>query len=681
MHTIDWILFVTPVVLMLSLAIYTRQFVRGVADFLAAGRCAGRYLLCNAKGESASGVANTMGKFESIMLAGFTFAFWDQMSVPILLLVSVSGFVIYRYRETRSLTVSQFLEMRYSRSFRIFMGAMAFIAGVLNYGIFPAVSARFFIYFLGMPQVVHVGSLSVSTVVPVMAVLMSCSVTLLLFGGQVALLLTDCIEGVISHLVYMIVVVVIFMTVSWSEIVKVCTDLPKNHSMLNPFDAWDVSDFNVWYVIISLILTIYGTMAFQTSNGTYAAAKTPHESRMSGILGHWRGYARSVMLLIVTLGAVAFMKHPDFAAASKPAHEVLASVSGEQTQSQVTIPIALRFLLPVGVKGLFCGIMIMGLMANDVVHISTWSGIFIQDVVLPLCKNQPSPREHLRWLRCSVAGVAIFAFLFSAFYHPTQHIMIYMNVSAGVFMTGAGATIIGGLYWKRGTTGAAWASMITGATLTLTILFFNQWWSSIAPHLRAATGRHLPAKFPISGMPSLFYCSCVAAGVYVLWSVLTSRETFNLNHMLHRDGTAPSDHAVAPLAARRSILSRIFGFDEHFTRNDKWVTVLMMGWSLLIAAVNIGVCAWNAAIHPLSVNWWAGYWRIVGIGVPMIIAVVSLIWFTIGTAFDVRDFFHILRTKARDARDNGQVTRAEHESMHDEVVGSVREITSATASI
>src|SRR5436305_4162424 len=143
MQPIDWLLVALPLGAILALAIYTRRYVKSVADFLAGGRCAGRYLIANAFGESASGVANTLSKFEMYMVPGFTLAFWSALSLPVQLLVAVSGFVVYRYRQTRALTLAQFFEMRYSRRFRLFMGVLAFIAGILNYGIFPAVSARF----------------------------------------------------------------------------------------------------------------------------------------------------------------------------------------------------------------------------------------------------------------------------------------------------------------------------------------------------------------------------------------------------------------------------------------------------------------------------------------------------------------------------------------------------------
>ena len=49
------------------------------------------------------------------------------------------------------MTLAQFFEMRYSRSFRVFAGLVAFLSGIINYGIFPGVAARFFIALCGFP--------------------------------------------------------------------------------------------------------------------------------------------------------------------------------------------------------------------------------------------------------------------------------------------------------------------------------------------------------------------------------------------------------------------------------------------------------------------------------------------------------------------------------------------------
>src|SRR5829696_1465578 len=187
MRAIDWTIVAATLLLVIAFALYTRRFVRSVADFLAAGRCADRYLLANARGEADAGLANTMARLEIVLVSGFVLNFWEKVSVPILLLVGISGFVVYRFRETRAMTLAQFFEMRYSRRFRLFMGGLAFLSGILNYGIFPAISARFFVYFLDLPQAVSFAGAAIPTAALIMAGYLTCTVVIITIGGQVTL--------------------------------------------------------------------------------------------------------------------------------------------------------------------------------------------------------------------------------------------------------------------------------------------------------------------------------------------------------------------------------------------------------------------------------------------------------------------------------------------------------------
>src|SRR5436190_5811974 len=257
MKPIDWLLVCVSLTGVVGLAVYTNRFVKSVADFLAAGRCAGRYLIANARGESDSGLTNTMAKFEVILISGFVLNFWDLISIPLLLLVGISGFVVYRFRETRALTLAQFFEMRYSRRFRLFMGALAFGAGILNYGIFPAISSRFFIYFLDLPQTVSIGPLTMPTFSLVMFSYLSLTLLTVIIGGQVTLMVTDCVEGIFSHLVYLLIVVALLLAVGWSRIVQVMSSAPPGKSLINPFDASAVPDFNFSFAVMATILYIY----------------------------------------------------------------------------------------------------------------------------------------------------------------------------------------------------------------------------------------------------------------------------------------------------------------------------------------------------------------------------------------------------------------------------------------
>jgi SSS family solute:Na+ symporter len=663
MRPIDWFFVAATLALVVAFAVYTRRFVKSVADFLAAGRCAGRYLLANARGEADSGLANTMSKFEQIMVAGLVLNFWEKVQIPALLLVGIFGFVVYRYRETRALTLAQFLEMRYSRRFRLFMGLLAFVSGMLNYGIFPAISARFFIYFLHLPHVVHVGPVVISTFALLMATYLLITVFLVTIGGQVTLMVTDCVEGLLSHLIYIIVVVAVLFVVSWSQVVFVMSDRPAGHSMIDPFNAHDVEDFNFWYVAMYTLTLIYQTMALQNKQGFNAAARTPHESRMGYVLGNWRTYARLLMVLVLGICAITYLKHPDFASSASVINAEINTIQDKYIQKQMTVPVTLSYLLPVGIKGLFCAMMIMGLFAGDSGHMHSWGSIFVQDVILPLRKTPMTPRQHLWALRIAVLFVATFGFIFSLLFQQTQYIQMWWNLTSAVFVGGAGAAIIGGLYWKRGTTGAAWSAQIAGSICAVLgiLLTNNAAWAWIGPRL-SMLGIDAPPKFWFNGTQMGFFAACMAVITYIVVSLLTCRSPFDLDRMLHRGkyAVAPEDLKKKPLNLRERLrMKNILQFSSEFSFADKVASAGIFWFAIFLLLVNIVVTVWNLGFGEWPVRWWSHYWLIFSIALPFVVAVFTLIWFGIGGTRDIIAFFAALRTLQRDATDDGRVKDAD----------------------
>jgi len=142
MATLDWIILAVPFMIVLGVTLYSRRFVKGVADFLAAGRVAGRYVVCVAGAEASMGLITVIAIFEQYYKVGFAVGHWGGLVAPVALIITLTGFCIYRFRETRAMTMGQFFEIRYSRRFRIFTGSLQSLSGILNYGLFPAVGAR-----------------------------------------------------------------------------------------------------------------------------------------------------------------------------------------------------------------------------------------------------------------------------------------------------------------------------------------------------------------------------------------------------------------------------------------------------------------------------------------------------------------------------------------------------------
>ena len=152
MSWFDWLIVVVPIVFVYCVGIYCMRFVRGVADFLAAGRVCGRYVLCVGDVANALSIIGMVSYIEIHYRTGFALAFWSSIMTPLGIFMSLMGFFTYRFRETRALSLGQFLEMRYSRGVRIFASGLRSVAEMLANMIMPAIAARFFIYFWNLPS-------------------------------------------------------------------------------------------------------------------------------------------------------------------------------------------------------------------------------------------------------------------------------------------------------------------------------------------------------------------------------------------------------------------------------------------------------------------------------------------------------------------------------------------------
>ena len=641
MSLLDWILAALPLGIVLGVGLYCRKRVRSVADFISGGRMADRYLLAIAGGELQAGAVVFVALFEIIARSGFTLTWWGWISGPVGLVIGISGFVIYRFRETRALTLAQFFELRYSKSFRLCTGILGFFAGILNFGIIPAVGARCLAYFWGLPQDLILFSHAVPTYVLLMGLFLSITLFVGLSGGLVTIIVVNCLEGILGQIFYLLIIAALLLTFDWSQIAATLQARPPGQSLLNPFDSSGNRDFNVWYVLMSLVVGVYGTMAWQNASGYQSAAYTPHEARMGNILGRWREFGKLAMGVLLGVCALTFLNHPHFGEQAASVTAEVGRISDPKVQSQMLLPIAVSHLLPIGIKGVLCAIFLMGIFGGDATHLHSWGSIFVQDVLVPLRKRPFAPRHHLLALRLSMAGVALFAFLFGALYRQVDYVAMWWAVTTAIYVGGAGAAIIGGLYWKKGTTAGAWTGLFAGSILSVAGII----------------ARQLDGHFPLNGIQISFGTTLIAVFLYVGVSLLTSKEDFNMDRLLHRGAYAviPKQLGEAGLPPQRKVwLGRLIGLDENFTLGDKWIAGALFGWSFLLFSIFLIGTAWNY-LSPWPIAVWASFWQVVGIGFPILFAVATGIWFTWGGIVDLGRFFVRLKGQQVNALDDGTV--------------------------
>ncbi len=543
MNLTSWLIVLIPLLGVLGFAIYSTRFVRGIADYLAAGRVAGRYVLSVSDMETGLGVVILIAMLEQQYQCGLGLSFWSQLWVPVSMVMALTGYCIYRFRETRSLSLGQFLEMRYSRKFRIAAASLRTISEMMTNAIGPAVAARFFIYFLGFPHEISVFGWRMPTFALVLAVVIFLALVVIWCGGRVALLVTDCIQGLMSYPIFVIFTVFILTRISFvQEVAPLMLDRASGESFLNPFDLEKLRDFNLF----ALFVTILGNVLNRASwigNDTSGAARTPHEQKMAGIFGTWRNGFGLLMGLLLGISIFTFMNHANFSGEARQIRlELVDTISAEvvpdpavreelgrkaaaipeirhrigvdepmsrlrnpdaryldttyamlaDTENgnaifqkfrtlyyQMMLPVAMRTIFPPVLMGFFCLLMALLMLSTDDSRIFNASATIVQDIIMPLRGKPFDKAEHFRYLRGVTVGVCCFFFCVSLFMAQLDYIYMFTMIMTSLWLGGAGPIMIFGLYSRFGTTAGAWASLICGSGCSVAGLLLQRNWADV----------------------------------------------------------------------------------------------------------------------------------------------------------------------------------------------------------
>ncbi|MBE6372516.1 MAG: sodium:panthothenate symporter, partial [Lentisphaerae bacterium] len=732
MTWLDWCIVVMPLLIVLFIGLKSQKYVKSVADFLAAGRVAGRYVICVASGEANMGLVSLVAMWEMNYAVGYGIGFWGTITAPLALILGLTGYCTYRFRETRAMTMGQFLEMRYSRGFRIFAAILQSISGVINYAIFPAVGARCIMYFFDLPVYFYIGGWKFSTFGLLLLVFLSVAVWIITMGGQITIMVTDCVQGLLSYPFYAIIVVYIIWRFSWyGEIIPALMDRPPGKSMLNPYDVSQVRTFNLFYIFAGMFGSVFNRMSWSGAQGYNAAARNPHEQKMGAVLGTWRNGFSNMMYLLLGVAAFTFIHHLDFRPGADRVHQQLTIKTIQETAaekrfdtirpdviamaekgeitpkmkmilrktgkfdiskpvdpsrykeaaqaavatvdrgkagtlgtiySQMLVPVAVREILPMGITGIMCALMIFLMISTDTTYMHSWGSIIVQDIILPFRKTPFTPKQQLNLLRCVIAGVAVFAFLFSFFFAQMDYILMFFAITGAIWLGGAGPTIVFGLYWKRGTTAGAFAALGSGSFLAVAGIICQQTWAKYLypaldkmdlvksvswffetvsrPFHPLIVWEVTPEKFPVNSQEIYFIALVTAITLYITVSLLTCRKPFNLERLLHRGIYADSESKPRIPWTFKSAFSKIIGIDANYTRGDRILAWSVFLWSFGFRFILCFICIiiWNA-FYRWPAHWWAIKMHITSVYVPCVVAIVSTVWFLIGGTMDLRRLF------------------------------------------
>ena len=319
----DYLIVIIPLIFIYGMAVYSRRYIRSVVDFLATGRLCGRYVINVAGTATAISVIGLIAAAETYYKTGFALSFWGSIMLPVSIVLGLTGFFQYRYRETKAMSVGQYLEMRYSRKLRIFAAALRSLSEMLANMIMPAVAARFFIYFLGLPEYFHVFGIPVNTFGALIIISLILAISIICFSGDLGIVITDTLQGLLLYILMAAFIVFILLKFSWyEEIAPVMFDRVPGENFLNPYDISSLRDFNFFSLLVTFVVIILHRGSWVT--GVSSRAKTPHEQKMGGLLGEWRGALNTLFYVLIAISMITLLNHKNF---SKEAQSVRAELS------------------------------------------------------------------------------------------------------------------------------------------------------------------------------------------------------------------------------------------------------------------------------------------------------------------------------------------------------------------
>ena len=227
---------------------------------------------------------------------------------------------------------------------------------------------------------------------------------------------------------------------------------------------------------------------------------------------------------------------------------------------------------------------------------------------------------------------------------------MYWSITGSIFLGGAGSVVVGGLYWKRGTTAGAYCGMIIGSVLAFT----------------GGVVRALYPDFPVQGHWIL--AASMGSGIvsYVLVSLLGPGGCFNMDRMLHRGKYAISGDHVEVTEEPMKRWKKLVGITNEFTKADTVVYLLALafifGPSIICIAGGIYFYYGSTGVEPLGDRYWLRFWQVF-VFFFLSVNTISFLLITLGGFIDIKNMLKVLRIVGRKAADDGRVV--DHRNLAD----------------
>lgn len=423
-----------------------KKYVRRLADYLVAGRTLDYHLGLLSLICSELGIITYMYLAELGYKAGFAALMVGLPPLAVFIVLGKTGFIIRPLLEMKMMTLPEFFQKRYGRGVRFYVGFLMAVGGVLNFGVFPGVEARFINILTGIPE---------DAVLLTMVLLMTVVLLYTLMGGMVAILLTNYVQYIFLSVAMVAITLFGIVKIGIPSMART-VEQTLGPAGLNPF-APEVlkGDFSVGFLVWQTLMWTSVLAGWQVVAIRMFSSKDAATGRRvlagSGALF----LARAVLPIFWGIMALTML--------------------GLGEEPLLALPRLLVQITPRGLLGLLLGALLAASMSTYAGYLLSWSSIISQDLVgtafRTLAKRELNSKQQLRLTRVTMAGLMLFLIWWSLFHKVEGYLYFYLNMTIMLFIPGTLIAVVAGLYWKRARTAGSYLAFTLGALPPLTYFF------------------------------------------------------------------------------------------------------------------------------------------------------------------------------------------------------------------
>jgi len=422
-----------------------RKYVKGVDDYLLAGRQVDIYLGIASLAATEFGIVTCMANAELGYKYGFAGTTPGVALLIGMLVIGKTGFCIKPLRDRGVTTLPEFFEQKFGKRIRWASGLVIVIGGLLNMGLFLRMAGDFLTIIFGLPP----GYLEI-----MMTIILVIVGVYTILGGMLSVLVTDYMQFVFMSMGLLIVTVLILYQYQWTAM----TDFLTSSYGSGAYNVFSNGSYGYDRIVLDIFLAVASLLTWQTSLSRVLAAKDTRTGQ--------RIYVATAPFFLIRFLIPAFLGIAAF---------YYFSQTGQAPERDImALPSFLAVVVPSGILGILIAGMLAADMSTNSSYMLAWSSVIYNDIMEPIHKKAWSEKKGIRTNRLLIAGIGVFLLAYGLWYPLKGDLWVYLQVTATIYLSSMTTLLIAACYWPKANNWGAAAAIFVGCLIPISFLIMQE---------------------------------------------------------------------------------------------------------------------------------------------------------------------------------------------------------------